>query len=130
MKPAVKSPFVRHSLLCGSNSNPAIYLFGKCSGYISLLGSIHGPPLVTVPLVAEARRYDLFSMHVVLAQDTAQGPTGSAEHPHALTEGTLPDHSRKDAGGLWLLEERSLMPPGLSPTRMLETEPLTHLVSA
>lgn len=134
MKPAVKFPFVQHSLLCGSNSNPAICLFGKCSGYISLLGSIHGPPLVTVPLVAEARRYDLFSVHVVLAQDpfpapgledTAQGPPGRAEHPHALTEGTLPDHSRRDAGGLWLLEERSLMPLGLSPTRVLETEPLT-----
>ena len=27
--------------------------------------------------------------------------------------------------GLWLLEERSLMPLELSPTRMLEMEPLT-----
>lgn len=134
MKPAVKSPFVQHSLLCGSNSNPVIYLFGKCSGYISLFCSIQGPPLVTVPLVAKARRYDLFSVHVVLAQDpfpapgledTAQDPPGRAEHPHALTEGTLPDHSQRGAGGLWLLEERSLMPLELSPTRMLEMEPLT-----
>lgn len=37
----------------------------------------------------------------------------------------MPDHSQRGAGGLWLLEERSLMPLELSPTRMLEMEPLT-----
>lgn len=115
------------------NSNPIIYLFGKCSGALFVLKP-HSPPLVTTPLARKALKSPVLSPRApwagsrshlqaqALAVSARQFPPPVA---HSMTGRLLSHRQRCGDYGAWPPEERTPLPLELRPRRMLWMEPVT-----